>query len=479
MGRHKDPETIRFIETIKKKSEALGFKVKDEFYVLKGPFWIDLTLTPYEKAHETFITLEIESKENDRVVSNLRKILGTPAQDLEKPYHHFIIIYNGKLTKSKKYLIRNEIRNYNIEIFENLKEEPEQAEKLFSRLESLKIDIAAYIERKGIANPAETVEETLAGLEKVAPVVIIINKKKYPLGQLSLTTSSKEISLIGSGKQTTKLFGKYKGIAIVPIPSDRFVLVIPGTPYILDIYLDVKVKHDLPQYHAEACDYPFLFDFLKIKDDMFKMGIHIDPTQADVVQLVFFEKLVKSIDHVNKVEIFNSNGKKIMQGSGVRPDELLINDVWHNAISDLAQIQKATRQRIPAPPKDSKLYKEDLLSIENLKTIVDTGQLCLKIEDLSFNAKKETVKRLLEYQKTSGKLPKMKISISKSSKHLLNQEFQLGPVVHELPEMKFQESVSQVESKLKISEPEAEISVTLIPYSNAEVMSIYPRWQKK
>lgn len=114
MGRHKDPETLQLIENIKKKAKELGFRVQDEFKVLNGLFWIDLTLTPYEKAHETFITLEIESKENERVVNNLRKILATPAKDLEKPYHHFIIIYNGVLAKSKKYLMLNEVRNYNI-----------------------------------------------------------------------------------------------------------------------------------------------------------------------------------------------------------------------------------------------------------------------------------------------------------------------------------------------------------------------------
>ena len=83
MGKHHDPETVQFIESLKRKGKGLGFKVTDEFNEMDGDYFIDLIWTPYEDSHDLFITFEIETEDNERVYKNLDKIFELPTTERE------------------------------------------------------------------------------------------------------------------------------------------------------------------------------------------------------------------------------------------------------------------------------------------------------------------------------------------------------------------------------------------------------------
>ena len=63
MGRHKNPEILKFIEDLKKKGESFGFETCDEFKLVGGLFYVDLIWTPYKEKHNMFISFEIEKKD--------------------------------------------------------------------------------------------------------------------------------------------------------------------------------------------------------------------------------------------------------------------------------------------------------------------------------------------------------------------------------------------------------------------------------
>jgi hypothetical protein len=255
------------------------------------------------------------------------------------------------------------------------------------------------------------------------------------------------------------------------------VLVVPGTSHRLDVYLDVNFKQNLPQYHAEACDYPFLFDFLQAKNNFFSVGMHTDPNQADVVQLLFFLNLVKSFDHIGKIKVLTFNGKEKIVRSGFRSDEWRINKRWYKVISDLADIQKATGQRMPIP-KGSMIYPSDLKIIELVKNIIETGELVLpNLDSISFTMHTEALANTIELFKKSGRF-KMKINLDKTSEQILGTEIQLGPVTYELPEMRFKEPIAAIEAEIETTAPNAQIEVTFVPFSVSEVKFTYSNWKK-
>jgi hypothetical protein len=125
-----------------------GYKVDDEFQLLSGLYFVDLIWTPYEHAHEIFVTFEIE-KDGRRAIKNLEKLFGTSAESVEKPYQHYTIIHDCKLTKGNKQIIQQRATQYNIHLFENVKNDSIEKKRLDDELKQLRIEIPEIIKRKG------------------------------------------------------------------------------------------------------------------------------------------------------------------------------------------------------------------------------------------------------------------------------------------------------------------------------------------
>ena len=270
MGRHKDTEILRLIEDLKEKGKSLGFMANDEFKLLNGIYYVDLVWTPYEEGHAIFVTFEIE-KEDERTLKNTDKIFDTPTSAVEKPYQHFIIIFDGNLSAGDKIIVDEKARRYNILVFENIKNNTEERRRLFDELNKLKISITGLIEKRGAVYPPETVQETILGLGKVAPVLILDNQP-YPINQAILTSSSQTTQSESIPEQTKPLFNskKYRQIAIVGIPREQYLLVIPGTAFALDVYVELIEKPKLTRATVEACDFPFTFEMVQSSGDIFR-----------------------------------------------------------------------------------------------------------------------------------------------------------------------------------------------------------------
>jgi hypothetical protein len=477
MGRHKDPETLQFIETCKKKAEALGFRVNDEFKVLNGLFWVDLTLTPYGKGHDTFITMEIETKENDRIYKNLDKIFDLPAKDLEKPYQHFIVIYRNSLSKGNKQLMLEKARKCNVHIFENLKNEHAQLEQLYKELEDLKIEISSYIERKGKVSPAETIQETILGLGKVAPVLIVENRL-YHINGANLTSGFQTIQGKPAHSAIAQLFEskKYKQFAIVPIPRKICTLIVPSTAVAFQTYIEAKSNHTSISLTLETCDYPFLVNIELMKGNGGTTSIKIDPNEADVVQLKKFEDFQRAMTDKKTIEIYDQNTNLVC-----RCEEMQSNynssKAWYDDVSNLAHIQITTSTRISAP-KNLVLTAEDHNMIFKIKKIIDEGEFSGQLKKLAFKGNKEILLKLVETQKTRGSIPDLKLCQKQVSEQLLNQDIPLGELIIELPEMIFQESIENVKRRIDEIDFTASTEVVFIPKSSGQFKAVYPKWKK-
>ncbi len=477
MGRHKDPETVQFIESLKKKAESLGFRVIDEFKVLQGLFWVDLSITPYERGHETYITLEIETRENERIYKNLAKIFDLPSQDLEKPFHHFIVIYKGKLTRGNRLLMHEKAKSKNVHLFEDLQSDQGELERFYTELEDLKISISEYISRKGSVNPVETVKETIGGLGKVTPV-LIIEKQQYPINQATLISGlslPKENSLAMSAGQ---LFDstKYRRYALIAIPEEIYTIVIPGTRIALDTYLEVRRQGENSFYTLETCNYPFVITIEKGKTAAGNFT-KIDPSKADAVQLKMFEDIQLGLLEKHKLEIFDFKSKKIFWAEGVKPINYKPSTGWYDLVTALANIQDATSTRIPVP-KDLVINAEEQGHIQTIKKILENGEIAGNFTEVTVIAKKDIITKLVELQKTHGNLEDLKLIADQSFQPLFDTSIPLGEVHYEFSDMIFQKTIGEIEQLMNKMGPDEAAEVIFISTSGKLAKAVYPKWKK-
>ncbi len=224
MGRHKVPEIIELIENLKAKGESLGFLADDEFKVLDGLYYIDL-IWSYREDHSLFITFEFENEENERILKNLYKIFDTPSSEVEKPYHHFLIVFNGKLSLGMRKIVDEKARLRNIHVFENLKNDQSEHQRLNKELEQLQIQLPDLIKRRGKANSANAIYDVLKGLDGVVPI-LVIQGNQHPISQSTLTSSSITIPQMPLSSSLNGMFdtARFNGVALIPIPRKRLIL---------------------------------------------------------------------------------------------------------------------------------------------------------------------------------------------------------------------------------------------------------------
>lgn len=475
MGRHKDPAVLALIDELKKKGESFGFEVDDEFKLLGRLYFVDLVWTPYKAKHEMFISFEVE-KEDQRTLKNLDKIFDTPAPAVEKPYQHFIIIYNGKLSGGDKIIVDEKARSYNIHVFENMRNDTKEKERLDRELDQLKIAISGLIEKKGRIRPLETTQETILGLGKITPVLIIANQK-YILNQVTMISGSQNIQEITAVIPHGLLFDskKYKQLAIVAIPRKTYKLVIPNTAIALPIYMETKTNNTFLSISLEVCNAPFLVNCELVVGDGGTTEIEIDPKESDAVQLKEFEDFIKAVTQKKTIEIYDV--EKLVFRAEELETSYTSNAAWYEEVCKLAEIQVATSVRIPAP-KNLTLRGEDHNKIVTIEKIVRKGEFSADLREVTIQASKDLLLKLIETQKTRKGISNMKFSQAEKSETLLGQKIPLGRVMFELPEMIFKDSIDDIEQRIDKMEPNSADKIVLIPKSSGRCRVIYPQWKK-
>jgi len=477
MGRHKDQEIVEFIQSLKSMGESWGFIANDEFKILDGLYWVDLTWS-YREDHHLFITFEIEKEENERLLKNLYKIFDTPSSEVEKPYHHLLIVFHGTISPGIKKIVKRKAEEYNIHIIENLKENPSERDKLDNILKGLKIELSEIIKRRGKISLTNVVYDVIRGLNGIVPM-LMIKDQRYPINQSTLISSS--LSLVSNTSINTLSAlafdtRKYEGLAVIPIPRQRFTLSIPASPIAFDIFAKIVRAGEEIHISGIGCEVPFLFDFkLNERDMSGSFNIQIHPEEADVVQAKIFEEISRELNKGKPIQIKDKTGKMMAYFEGPKGVSQSSNE-WYEIISKCAHIQKVTSQRISCP-KDLKISKEDILSIQRIENILEKGEEIIKMNSLTFNTDKEVIEKLINIQENSGKISNMSIHMEQYSQQLLGEEILLGPVTWELPDIKFREHLNEIRKRIIDIKTDTPIEITMYPTSTNEVHVIYHKWR--
>lgn len=478
LGRHKVPEIIELIKILKGKGESLGFIADDEFKILDGLYWVDL-IWSYREDHSLFITFEFENEENERLLKNLYKIFDTPSSEVEKPYHHFLIVFNGKLSSGMRKIVYEKARRHNIHVFENLKNDQSEYQRLNKKLEQLQIQLPDLIKRRGKANSANVIHDVLRGLKGVVPI-LGIQGHPYPISQSTLTSSPITISQTPLSSLLKGVFDttRYTGVALIPIPRKRFMMIIPNTPISLDVFLMNK-KEDVKKIYLSfvGCELPFRLDFDFMKKGGGGFHISLNPDVADVVHVKKFEDIVRAYDKYKALRIMDARGKVIAGCDGISLAKPFSSDEWYKAISDLAYIQEATSHQIPCP-KDLKISSKDLIVIARTKRIIEAGEEVIPIQTLTSTMFKEHLEKLVEILRNQKKISNLSVHLEQYSGNLLGEELSLGPVTWKLPDMVFREPLEEIMKRISDIQSKVLVEITMMPFSNTETRIIYHKWKK-
>lgn len=514
MGRHKDPDTLSFIEWLEKKGESLGFIVEQEYTLHKNEYFVDL-VWKLRKDQDPLITFEIETKDSPRMFSNTAKIFGTTSKLVSKPWRHFIIIYKSKLSEGHKKSLYNIINLHNIFLFENILSDTKVKEKLEKTLESLAYDISELIKTQILAKPiGDSLPSILRGLSMGLedglikdPETSISIRSRAPLeGGIKFTTITETPKgeptfldklrearrplepviieapqlkdLIINGKSVIPEGVSNAKIVITPTPSFSPVkIIVPETTVVFDevLFRRVKTEGTMDYLSTEDRNLPFVFEF-NLDQKRKNGGFHFkfERPHADVVQYLQFEELIRALNKVKELKIVDSKKNLPILEIRIRESLEQSND-WYDLISKLAYIQEKTKYAIPAPEK---ITKENVNDIYSLIRVINTGEEKGVIHDISIKIDKQGARNLIDVWKKQRKISSLELSQISYCK-IFDENIPLGLSKTKLPDIQFVLPVEEVERVLEDTPDEGFIELTLKPITDNKITIRFENWPQK
>jgi len=79
MGRHKDADSLEFINWLKAKGEELGYIAELEYPLVFNEYFVDVVWKLKEE-HAPLMTFEVETKDSRSIFANTLKIYGTSSR---------------------------------------------------------------------------------------------------------------------------------------------------------------------------------------------------------------------------------------------------------------------------------------------------------------------------------------------------------------------------------------------------------------
>lgn len=514
MGRHKDPDTLSFIEWLRKKGESLGFIAKKEHNLYKNEYFVDL-VWKLQKDQDPLFTFEIETKDGSGVFSNTSKIFGTPSNLVTKPWRHFMIIYKTELSEGHRKSLHNVLSLHNILLFENLFNKKNVKKKFEKSLESLAYDISELVKRQIITKPlGEALPSVLRGLSMGLddglikdPELSISIRSKAPLkGGIKFTTITETpkgeptfLDKLREAKRTLKpvtiespqlkdfiIGGKSvlpKGpskakLTVTPTPSFLPVrLIVPGTKVVFDEILlrRIKTEGTMDYLSTEDRNLPFVFNFnLDRKQDNGGFNFKFEASHADVKQALQFEEFIRALNTNKELEAVDPTKNTPILKMYVHESSEQSSD-WYNLISKLAYIQEKTKHTIPAP---TKITKEDVEDIYTVIRTINTGEDRGTIDEISIRINKAGTRNLIDILKKQGKISNLELSHLSYVK-IFDEDIPLGPSKIKLPDMRFVLPIEEVEKLIEGISDEDFIELVLKPVADNRITVRFKNWLPK
>jgi hypothetical protein len=518
MGRHRDKDSLEFINWLKQKGESLGYIAELEYPLVDKEYFVDV-VWKLKKEQTPLMTFEVETKDSRSIFANTMKIYGNPASKVPKPWYHFMIIYKGPLTQGHRDELANHIAQHNLFLFEDIHGNEENKRKLEEKLQTLSLtyNLSEQIKKEMQTRPlGEALEEVVKGLSDGLsdgvlgkPEVSLSFKSTKPPREggvpFTITAETKKgeptlLERLNESIKTLKPFTieapQLKGLTMngkplldadkgkasltfapQPQPAPPIRLEVPGSDVAFENVNLWRTKSEgtVDYLSSQDRNLPFVFNFeVDRAGEKNKFNFGFEPEKADVKQAYQFEELVSAINKNKSVSLVNPKDNKPLLIFQVHKTIKQSED-WRYLLSKLAYIQEKTNHRISMPKK---ITQDDVKDIFTVIRVIDTGEDSGQINEIALQFLKQGVRQPVEIQKKQGKISDMKITQDTTLK-LFDEEIPFGKNTIDLPAMQFALPIEEVESLVDSLPDGSTISLVLKPIDETAVTLKFEDWPKK
>ncbi|MCW3983867.1 MAG: hypothetical protein NWE96_07705 [Candidatus Bathyarchaeota archaeon] len=518
MGKHRDRDTLEFIDWLKAKGESLGYIAELEYPLVAREYFVDV-IWKLKKEQTPLMTFEVETKDNRSIFANTLKIYGTPTGKVPKPWHHFMIIYKGKLSEGHKDDLTNYIAQHNLFLFEDIYGNEENKRKLEGKLQtlSLKHNLSEQIKREMQSRPlGEALEEVVKGLSEGLsdgvlgkPEVSLAFKSTKPPEEggipFTITAETKKgeptlLERLNESIKTLKPFTiespQLKGLTMngkslidvekgkasltfapQPQAAPPVRLEVPGSDIAFDnVHLwRTKSEGTVNYLSSQDRNLPFIFNFIvDAAGKSNKFNFEFETEKADVKQAYQFQELISAINKHKRISLVNPKDNKPLLIFQMR-DTFEQSEDWRYLLSKLAYIQEKINHRIQMPKK---ITQEDIKDIFTAIRVIDTGEDSGQINEITMGFLKQGTRQIIDIQKKQGKISQMKVTQTTTLK-LFDEEIPFGKNTIDLPDMQFALPIDEVERLADAQTDGSTLNLVLKPVGDKSITLKFEDWPKK
>jgi hypothetical protein len=241
-GKHINVRTLSFLEWLVQKGTSLGFVVEREYPLLKGTYYADVAWK-LSRNSSPLVTFEVETKDSVRIFKNVLKYFGPSSEKIAKPWHHFLIVMNGRLSEGNKSGMHNLIHQYNIHLYEDVSERTDVLSILEGVLNGFYLpgsrDYMRLTRQKEIGQKLQEQEFLPSRISEIRNELIVMSPEKlnlsakivgtmllYPNLIFEPTITSSIIGVAGASRKMLLRVGGFAGFYLGYITAaSLFVLV--------------------------------------------------------------------------------------------------------------------------------------------------------------------------------------------------------------------------------------------------------------
>jgi len=473
--------------------------------MLSGLYIADLVWR-LAKDQPPLVTFEVETKESLRVFKNTGKYFDTLSQEVPKPYRHFMILMQGRLSEGIRKPIQRYINYYNVSLFEDVANDQEAVKLLFEELDHLKVNLDELVTRYlSSGRIDETMSKIFLGIQRGMSGSIIQPKEIT----LRLTSGEKDDPLNPHIRISTagpvllqRMYDAMKTGQTVALTKENGVEIdAPGigtvrpelveitaesTPGVLveletanygnSLELVLEKVEDNDQYFVltnakQKAFYTFNCKVSKISGQV-EIDVKYGPENTDACQLFSFFEF---FDHAMKENILlfrrANDGQIVMQGPfptvfPMPPAESM------QFLRVLADIQKKTGTRLLMPKI---VTAADISTINRLHQVVMKGDIEIDLNNLSVGLAKNQAERILDRARHPEIIEDFQVKMPSEKIELFGQTISVGEATIVVPKAKI--DFRKIEAGLNKGLDPVSVEINILPDKNARIL--YAKWLKR
>ena len=187
------------------------------------------------------------------------------------------------------------------------------------------------------------------------------------------------------------------------------------------------------------------------------------------------EKFLRELKQINEIAVKDLETDKILFRAvvGDLPIELE-DEVYYETLKDLSYIQEKTMKTISCP---TELSNRNVWDIKEIREIIENGKIERHFSEISFEIKKQELKRFLTEFKANKICIDLGMRFTKEeNKTIFGISIPLGSCTYKLPPVELTKPADEIEKYAENLLDEESIQISLRPVFNKPCIISFDKW---